>query len=171
MELFSGSKTEQGIVSASVNYFTGLLESGKWKFRLFIKPSITLGINRNSNDSLTIKDGFGLDGFNSSGLSGTRRLLLTLQTQSYAPWNVIGFRFGPYLIYSAGMLGDSIMVSQEQTLFSDRIWRFNEKRKPCIQYFPVVCCILSSYPRNWKWYFQNECIQNYRLWIQGFCNR
>lgn len=115
---FSGSKTEQGIVSASVNYFTGLLESGKWKFRLFIKPSITLGINRNSNDSLTIKDGFGLDGFNSSGLSGTRRLLLTLQTQSYAPWNVIGFRFGPYLIYSAGMLGDSNNGFRKSRLYS-----------------------------------------------------
>ena len=95
-----------------------MLESGKLKFRLFIKPSITLGINRNSNDSLTIKDGFGLDGFNSSGLSGTRRLLLTLQTQSYAPWNVIGFRFGPYLIYSAGMLGDSNNGFRKSRLYS-----------------------------------------------------
>ena len=32
---------------------------------------------------------------------------LHLQTQSYAPWNFIGFHFGPYLTYSLGMLGDA----------------------------------------------------------------
>ena len=31
-------------------------------------------------------------------LSGTSRLLFTLQTQSYAPWNLIGFHFGPFLL-------------------------------------------------------------------------
>ncbi|RPJ71463.1 MAG: hypothetical protein EHM20_14600 [Alphaproteobacteria bacterium] len=47
-----------------------------------------------------------MDGFNSPSLSGTSRLLFTLQTQSYAPWNLIGFHFGPFLIFSLGMLGD-----------------------------------------------------------------
>lgn len=103
---FRASRAEQGIASLGVIYFTGLIEIGKWKFRQFIKPQITIGINRLPKDSLTINDGFGIDGFNSSTLSGTNRILLTLQTQSYAPWNILGFRFGPYLIYSLGMLGD-----------------------------------------------------------------
>jgi hypothetical protein len=91
----------------SVNYFTGLIEIGTWKFRQFVKPQVIIGINRLSNDSLTLNDGYGLDGFNSSSLSGNSRMLITLQTQSYTPWNFIGFRFGPYLICSLGMLGDS----------------------------------------------------------------
>ena len=32
--------------------------------------------------------------------------MLTFQTQSYSPWNFIGFRFGPYFICSFGMLGN-----------------------------------------------------------------
>ena len=32
-------------------------------------------------------------------------MVLTLQTQSYAPWNLDGFHFGPYLFCSLGMLG------------------------------------------------------------------
>ncbi len=98
---------QQGVIIAGLSYFTGLLQIGKWKFRQFVKPQITIGINRIAPDSLTIKDGFGIDGFNSSGLSGTNRILFSLQSQAYAPWNVIGFRFGPYLNFSAGMLGDA----------------------------------------------------------------
>jgi hypothetical protein len=30
-----------------------------------------------------------------------------MQTQAYAPWNFIGFRFGPFFTFSAGMLGNA----------------------------------------------------------------
>jgi hypothetical protein len=104
---FKSSYADQGVISAGVNYFTTLMEAGKWKFRQFVKPQITIGINRFSYDTLTLKEGYGLNGFNSFGLSGTNRLMLTLQSQAYAPWNIAGFRFGPYLICSFGMLGDA----------------------------------------------------------------
>jgi len=104
---FHESHLEQGIITAGVNYFTGLVEVGKWKFRQFVKPQFTIGINRFAYDSLTLNDGYGIDGFNSSSLSGTRRMILTFQTQSYAPWNFIGFRFGPYLAFSLGMVGNA----------------------------------------------------------------
>jgi hypothetical protein len=115
---FRASHPEQGVLTASVNYFTGLFEIGKWKFRQFVKPQITIGLNRFSYDSLTINNGFGLNGFNSIGLSGTRRLLFTLQTQAYAPWNFIGFRFGPFFTYSFGMLGNSTSGFKNSKIFS-----------------------------------------------------
>jgi len=105
---FRGSHSEQGILLADVTYFTGLVEIGRWKFRQFVKSQVIIGINRLSYDSLTLNDGYGLDGFHSSELSGTSRLLFTLQTQSYAPWNFIGFRFGPFLNCSLGMLSDPV---------------------------------------------------------------
>jgi len=103
---FQASFAEQSVFTAGINYFTGLIEIGNWKFRQFVKPEVIIGINRFSYDSLTLKDGYGLDGFNSSALSGTSRLLLTFQTQSYTPLNFLGFRFGPFLIYSFGKLGN-----------------------------------------------------------------
>ncbi|MDD3893098.1 MAG: hypothetical protein PHE03_12430, partial [Bacteroidales bacterium] len=102
-----GSKAEQGVFSAGINYFTNLIEIGQWKFRQFVKPQLTVGINRIDYDTLTINNEFGLRGFNSPTLSGVSRLLLTSQTQLYAPWNFIGFRFGPFLTLSLGMLGDA----------------------------------------------------------------
>ena len=115
---FHASHSEQGVLTVGVNYFTGLFEIGKWKFRQFVKPQMTIGINRYSSDSLTLNDSYGLDGFNSPALSGTNRLLFTLQTQSYAPWNFIGFRFGPYLTYSLGMLSDAITGFRNSKVYS-----------------------------------------------------
>ena len=104
---FNSSHPEQGVFTAGVNYFTGLFEIGKWKFRQFVKPQVTIGINRFYYDSLTLKEGYGLNGFNSTNLSGNSRMILSLQTQSYAPWNFLGFHFGPFITYSVGMLGDA----------------------------------------------------------------
>ncbi len=115
---FRAAQAEQGVAIAGLNYFTGLKEIGKWKFRQFVKLQYTAGINRFATDSLTIKDGFGLDGFNSSGLTGTNRIVFTLQTQSYAPWNFIGFRFGPYFICSLGMLGDATAGFSNSKVYS-----------------------------------------------------
>jgi hypothetical protein len=101
---FRASHAEQGTVSAKIIYFTGLVEIGKWKFRQFIKPQVIIGINRFNYDSLTLNDGYGIDGFKSNVLSGKSRMLFAIQTQSYAPWNFVGFRFGPFFNCSVGML-------------------------------------------------------------------
>jgi len=115
---FHSSNAEQGVFSAGVNYSTPLFEIGNWKFRQFVKPEITAGINRSPYDSLTLNDGYGLDGFKSPALSGTTRLLLTLQTQSYAPWSLVGFRFGPYISCSLGMIGDDIYPLKKSRIYS-----------------------------------------------------
>jgi hypothetical protein len=115
---FNASHAEQGVITAGINYFTGLFEIGRWKFRQFVKPQITIGINRFPYDSLTLNDGYGIDGFNSTGSSGKNRLLFMLQTQSYAPWNVLGFHFGPFLVCSVGILGDAISGFRNHKLYS-----------------------------------------------------
>jgi hypothetical protein len=115
---FRNSHTEQGVISLGVNYFTGLFEIGKWKFRQFLKPQVTIGLNRFSYDTLTLNSAHGITGFNSTGLSGTNRLLFTMQTQSYAPWNLLGFNFGPFLVCSVGMLGDAISGFKNRKLYS-----------------------------------------------------
>lgn len=113
----SGS-SEQGTFTADVNYFTGLIEFGRFKFRQFIKPQLTLGIDRFPNDSLTLNHFFDQDKLNSSSLSGNSRLSLTIQTQSYLPWNLSGFHFGPYLVISLSMLGNGVNGLNDSKLYS-----------------------------------------------------
>ncbi len=104
---FRSSHAEQGVLSAQIDYFSDLFEIGRWKFRQFVKPQLTIGLDRFALDSLTLNEGYGLNGFKSTTLSGTKRLVFTLQTQSYPPWNFIGFRFGPFLSYTLGILGEN----------------------------------------------------------------
>lgn len=112
------SRIEEGVFTAGVNYFTGLIEMGKWKFRQFVKPEVTIGFNRFYSDSLTLNDEYGLVGFRTTALQGTSRLLLTIQTQAYAPWNFIGFRFGPYFSFTMGMLSDAVTGFRKSKVYS-----------------------------------------------------
>jgi len=98
--------------------FFKIVRNWEMEIQAIFKPQFTIGIERFSYDSLTLNNGYGLDGFNSTTLSGISRLLFTWQTQSYAPWNFIGFRFGPYFIYSLGMLGDASTGFKNSKVYS-----------------------------------------------------
>ncbi|MFW5831029.1 MAG: hypothetical protein ACOCVA_02175 [Prolixibacteraceae bacterium] len=112
------AQTEQGVFRVGANYFTNLIEIGPWKIRQFVKPQVIIGFNRIDYDSLTINNEYGLRGFNSPELSGISRLLFTSQTQFYAPWNFIGFHFGPYFNFSLGMLGNAATGFRDSKVYS-----------------------------------------------------
>lgn len=100
---------KQSAASFQFNYFTNLYETGKWKLRQFIKGNLVIGNNREASwgDMMTLRDQTGIQGLESRTLYGTKKWLVTAQTQTYAPWSFIGFRFNPYASYSIGMLGDA----------------------------------------------------------------
>jgi hypothetical protein len=111
----NSSHIEQGVFSADIVYFTNLLEIGKWKLRQFIKPTLTLGINRFPVDALTINEEDGIPGFNSNILYGTKRLVFSTQTQLYAPFSLIGFRFGPFLNLTGALISpDNVSLFQSR---------------------------------------------------------
>ncbi|HET6556194.1 MAG TPA: hypothetical protein VFG54_02705, partial [Prolixibacteraceae bacterium] len=93
---------QQQVITVRMNYYTHLFNIGYWKVRQFIKPTAIIGINRLPTDNLTLSEG--MQGFEDLKTPATRMMVLTLQTQSYAPWEMYGFRFGPYIFSSLGML-------------------------------------------------------------------
>lgn len=104
---FNQSISEQTAFTFQTNYFTNLLNIGKWKLRQFVKPQLIIGIHRQNSvgDLLSINDNFGIKGFKSA-IYGTQKAMLTLQTQSYSPWNLFGFRLNPFFNYELAMLGN-----------------------------------------------------------------
>nr|WP_294922025.1 hypothetical protein [uncultured Flavobacterium sp.] len=105
---FHEAKTYQTSIALKANYFTNLLTFGNWKLRQFFKPEIIIGINRANSigDQLTINENYGIQGFNAAHY-GKSKMVLTLQTQTYAPEEVLGFRLNPYFNYSVAVLGNS----------------------------------------------------------------
>ena len=114
-------KTNQTATSLQLIYFTNLQEYGKWKFRHFIKPQLIVGNNRlNTNyDKLSLnEDRNGIEGFSSNTLFGTKKLLMTIQSQGYSPWRFLGFRLNPYMSYTGGMLGQENSGFSNSKLYS-----------------------------------------------------
>lgn len=116
------NKLQQTALSLELSYFTNLIElNSAWKMRQFIKPQVLLGFNRLNSiaDRLNLNDeaaGIGYDGnefrrhelsgipgFNAE-IYGSKKILLSLQTQFYSPWNVIGFRLNPYINITSGLM-------------------------------------------------------------------
>ncbi|REG96140.1 BamA/TamA family outer membrane protein [Flavobacterium aquicola] len=105
---FQKSKTYQSSFLFEANYFTKLHSIGNWKLRQFVNPKVVIGINHEDiiGDKLTINEEYGLAGFNAA-VYGTNKMILSLQTQTYAPNAVWGFRLNPFFNYSIAVLGDA----------------------------------------------------------------
>lgn len=116
---FKNGKTEQTTFSFQANYFTNLVDLGKWKIRQFIKPQVLIGINRQNSigDQLNINGENGIQGF-SSTLFGTNKMVLTFQTQSYAPKDIAGFRFNPFFNYSFALINTKENGANHNKTFS-----------------------------------------------------
>jgi hypothetical protein len=112
------SSFQEGVFTTSFNYFTPLYEFGKWKLRQFIKPLIVIGINRLATDKVTINNEFGIRGFSSDALIGMHKIVLTFQTQTYSPWRLMGFSFGPYFSASFGILGNELSGFRRSKVYS-----------------------------------------------------
>jgi hypothetical protein len=118
---FEGRMTVQSAYNFNITYFSNLLDTGKWKFRQFIKPQAIIGTKRidSNTDKITLNGENGIAGFNSSKIFGTKKLLLTFQTQGYSPWQVIGFRLNPFINYTLGMIGQPGKGFSNSKLYSE----------------------------------------------------
>ncbi|MGV3458910.1 MAG: hypothetical protein ACO1N9_00500 [Flavobacterium sp.] len=117
---FYKDRTDQTTLRFDMLYFTNIKNWGNWRFRHFIKPSIVLGDKRLATDYdlLNINGDNGITGFDSQTLLGTKKVLLTLQTQSYSPWNLFGFRLNPFASYTMGIIGNEEVKLWESKVYS-----------------------------------------------------
>jgi hypothetical protein len=114
---FIGSKgLQQGVITARINYYTRLINIKYWRLRQFIRPTLIYGINRQPSDNLTFMGE--MKGFEKLEYTATRMLVLTLQTQSYSPWSLLGFNFGPYFFSSFGILGNESSGFSRSRIYS-----------------------------------------------------
>lgn len=100
----TGNRFEQGMLTGRIDYYTRLLSAGNWKLRQFVRPSFIFGLNRFPSGNYPLQ--IGIKGFETIESMSSYLVILSLQTQSYAPWDLGGFRFGPYAFIHMGLLGD-----------------------------------------------------------------
>ncbi len=116
---FKDDRNQQATFNAEMNYFTPLFELGNWKFRQFIKPQLTIGNNRleTESDLISLGGNSGIEGFEDRR-KGSKKMLVTFQTQSYVPGQLYGFRLSPFYSMEFGMLSGSTEKLFQSKLYS-----------------------------------------------------
>lgn len=168
---FNNRDLEESVFRAEGIYFSKLYRLGKWRFRHFFNPEIVLGFNRwdYAMDKITMNGAYGIDGFDSYELRGTKKVLLNFQVQSYAPSEFLGFRFNPFLSTSIGFMGDidntfvtqdiyskiglGIMITNDYLVFNN---------------FQLSIAFYPSIPGNGKNIFKTNTLRNNSFGLQQF---
>lgn len=96
---------QQGAFVASINHLGKAYEVGRYGFRIFTGIKYTLGINRETYDSLHLNNSAGITGLSTDDFKGFQRINAELEFILYTPWRWIGFHFTPYFIAEAGLIG------------------------------------------------------------------
>lgn len=87
------NRTEQGLLSLNLNYFSNLIDLGRSRIRNFVYLHYTRGFGRYSNELLKFTSDNGFSGFKNDSTSGTQRLSVSLESVVFSPLNMYGFRF------------------------------------------------------------------------------
>jgi hypothetical protein len=90
---FNKDKTEQGILTSNLNYFSNLFVVNRFKFRHFLTLNLTQGINRFFREFITMNNKQGISGYYNDSIYGNQRFNLKWETDCFTPWKFYDFKF------------------------------------------------------------------------------
>lgn len=86
----------------NIEHFTRLHSWRRgWKMRTFLGGGIGHQVNKSLNQPLFIRNEFGLREFDNGELAGTTRVAFRAETVFFTPWNLVNFKFAPFLFGNA----------------------------------------------------------------------
>ena len=85
-------KTEQGVSSLRLQYFSNLLSAGSLLIRNFVNINYTRGFGRYEDEYLTLRRENGFSGFRNDSLKASQRITAGIETVVFNPLNFYGFR-------------------------------------------------------------------------------
>lgn len=101
---YNQGKTEQGMLNASLRYFTPLMQAGRSRVRTFANIYYTRGFNRYTDECLYLRSSELVRGFRNDSISGGTRLVFSLEPVLFISKPVLGFRLAPFVFTDIGIL-------------------------------------------------------------------
>jgi hypothetical protein len=89
----NGSQARQGLMTASLNYFSNLLPVRNSMIRNFLYVDYTRGFDRNIDEHLLYNTENGFSGFRNDSVCGNQRLTVSIESVLFSPVNLYGFKF------------------------------------------------------------------------------
>jgi len=101
---YNQGSTEQGMMQASLRYFTPLVKVGRSRIRTFVNLDYTRGFSRYTDESLYLNNSSFIRGFSNDSINGGTRITLSLEPVLFLHKPVIGFRFALFAYTDVGLL-------------------------------------------------------------------
>lgn len=101
---YRNQKIEQGVLGINTLYFSKLYKHGVNKSRIFVKGSFERGINRFEDEFISINNKEGIVGLRSDNFYGDQKLLFNLESVTFSPYYIYGFRVAFYLFTDLGWI-------------------------------------------------------------------
>ncbi|MFK8297817.1 hypothetical protein ACI76O_04505 [Capnocytophaga cynodegmi] len=168
--LLMKDNVKQSVFKGESIYFSNLFSLGNWHFRQFFKTSFVVGLNRTAHpkDRVSLNEKEGILGFYSN-VYGTRKLILSSQTQSYSPFSWLGFRFNPFFNVDVGFLGKENKPFFKTDIYSKvAIGFYISNDYLMFQSFQFSLCYFPRIPMEGNHIFKITNIQNDDFRLQTF---
>jgi len=106
-------KPEQGVLVSNLLYVSNLYLAGSCRIRNFARVSFTRGFARYTDERIGILHQNGFSGYYNDSLRLGQRMMLSLESAIFTPWNYMGFRFAVFGFTDiAFMAGTSQVISR-----------------------------------------------------------
>jgi hypothetical protein len=114
----NGSQARQGLMTASLNYFSNLLPFGDCVIRNFLYFNYTRGYDRNSDEHLLYSTENGFSGFHNDSISGNQRLTVSVESVLFSPANFYGLKFAFFGFADLSFLSGNVSPAGTRTSLS-----------------------------------------------------
>ena len=111
-------KLHQGVMDLKINHITRLYTLGGFKFRHFLNVRYLRGINRFEDEFISLNNSYGIRGFDTDSLNNSNKLLFNIESVSFTPLNLYGFKFAVFCFADFGFIGPDNKSILKNDMFS-----------------------------------------------------
>jgi hemolysin activation/secretion protein len=94
------------------------MDIGDIYFRHFVNAKYTNGLNRQDNETINIRDEYGIRGLSHNDLEGLKRLVFNFESRAFTPWKLLGFQFSFFAFTDLGWIGKTSNSLTDHDFFS-----------------------------------------------------
>jgi hypothetical protein len=107
----------QSVLDINSQLASKTFQWGKTRFRNFFNARYTAGFNQDATKYLTFSENNGIRGLNNIAIQGNDRLTMSVQSNLYLPFSLIGFRTYVFTLFEIAN-----MKNQNQTIFDSKLY-------------------------------------------------
>lgn len=114
----NSGKSEQGVLSLNMKYFSNLIMVRDYMIRNFLNVNYTRGFERYMDESITYQREGGFSGFRNDTVNGAQRITISLESVLFSPAYYYGFRFAFFVFADASFLEGTRRVIKDGSVLT-----------------------------------------------------